>query len=115
MADARKKKKRRYHELCRRGTRCKLVVTAMEVGGRWSEEAYDFLCELASARARDAPTELQGGAYHCWKRRWAAMLSVAGMGAFANTFLTGNAYETEVGEREAPPLGEVLGNEPHSN
>ena len=42
MADARKRKERRYPELCRRDTRCTLVVTAMEVGGGWSEEAHTF-------------------------------------------------------------------------
>ena len=52
MADARKRKEDRYPEL--RGTRCRLVVTAMEVGGRWSEEAYNFLEDLAAARALDA-------------------------------------------------------------
>ena len=38
MADARKRKETRYPELCR-SNRCKLVVTALEMGGRWSEKA----------------------------------------------------------------------------
>ena len=51
MADARKRKETRYPELCR-SNRCKLVVTAMEVGGRWSEEAFEFLDLLAHPPAR---------------------------------------------------------------
>ena len=62
LADARRRKEARYPEL--RGTRCRLVVTAMEVGGRWSEESYDFLAALTAARARDAPQLLRESAYH---------------------------------------------------
>ena len=113
MADARKQKETRYPELCRPGTRCKLVVTAMEIGGRWSDESYEFLTQLASARSQYAPRELQGSAYHFWKRRWAAMLSVTAMKAFANILLSENAYGTEVGGGAAPELGQVLADEPH--
>ena len=113
MADARKRKEARYPELCRPGTRCKLVVTAMEVGGRWSTEAYDFLTALASGRSQDAPRELQGSAYHAWKRRWSAMLSVTAMKAFADTLLRDSAHGTEVGGGEAPTLGQLLGEEAH--
>ena len=35
--------------------RCKLVVLAMETGGRWSEEAVQTLLVLAHSKARDAP------------------------------------------------------------
>ena len=113
LADARKRKQSRYPELCRPGARCKLVVAAMEVGGRWSTEAHDFLTELASGRTQDAPRLLQGSAYHHWKRRWAAMLSVTAMKAFANTLLHDTAYGTEVGGGAAPTLGQLLGDEPH--
>ena len=61
MAEARKRKKTRYPEL--QGARCRLVVTAMKVGGRWSEEAHDFVADLAAARARYAPRLLKASAY----------------------------------------------------
>ena len=51
FADSRTRKERRYPELCQ-GNRCRLVVTGMEVGSRWSEEAFDFLSLLASAKAK---------------------------------------------------------------
>ena len=85
----------------------------MEVGGRWSTEAHDFLTELASERAQNAPRVLQGSAYHHCKRRWAAMLSVTAMKAFANTLLHDTAYGIEVGGGAAPTLGQLLGDEPH--
>ena len=48
---ARTRKERKYPELLN-APRCKLVVAAMEVGGRWSEEAWTFLELLAHAKAR---------------------------------------------------------------
>ena len=86
----------------------------MEVGGRWSEEAYDFLSLLASTKAREAPQVLQGSAYHSWMRRWLAMLSVAGMRAFADSLLHGTARTTEALAGEEPELGDLLGDEPHA-
>ena len=35
-------------------TRCMLVVVAIETGGRWSEEAVQFIWQLAQAKAQDA-------------------------------------------------------------
>ena len=58
LAEARKDKERKYPELLT-GTRCRLVVVAMEVGGRWSEEAHYFLEALAEARS--AYGNLSGG------------------------------------------------------
>ena len=40
---ARRRKERRYNELLGRRARAKLVVLAVEVGGRWSEETRTFL------------------------------------------------------------------------
>ena len=49
---ARQRKERTYPELVGRRARARLVVLAVEVGGRWSEEARNFLSQLAKARAR---------------------------------------------------------------
>ena len=35
--------------------RCRLVMVAIETGGRWSEEAVDLLWQLSCAKARDIP------------------------------------------------------------
>ena len=45
---ARRRKELRYPELAGQHGRAKLVVLASEVGGRWSEECRQFLCQLAS-------------------------------------------------------------------
>ena len=113
LADARKDKERRYPELLR-GTRCRLVVTAMEVGGRWSEEAYHFLDTLALAKAREAPQAFKGTAYQAAKKRWTALLAVAGMRSFANSLLLEDGQTGELYEGPCPTLGQLLGNEPHA-
>ena len=58
-----------------------------EVGGRWSEEAYYFLETLALAKARDVPQALKGSVFQASKKRWMAMIAVAGMRSLANTLL----------------------------
>ena len=50
---ARADKERAYPDLVE-GRRCKLVVLAVETGGRWSDEAVAFVQTLAEAKARDA-------------------------------------------------------------
>ena len=44
LTDAYRKKKERYPELVIKETRCKLVFAGMEVGGRWAQETYNFVC-----------------------------------------------------------------------
>ena len=109
-----KRKKARYPELVLPGSRCKLVFAGMEVGGRWAQEAYDFVKLLASAKARDTPGVLQGSTYHAWKRRWVTMLSVAGMRAFADSLLHGTASSTDAVDGAQPTLSELQGEEPHA-
>ena len=65
---ARKRKEQRYPELLRT-RRCRLVVTAMEIGGRWSEEAWTFLSMLAEASAKQGPKAMQRSTQYCLLRR----------------------------------------------
>jgi len=58
---ARKAKKRTYPELLR-SARCRLVVLGIELGGRWSTEAAQFMRLLARSRARAAPQLLRSSA-----------------------------------------------------
>ena len=58
VQDARRAKERTYPELLQT-RRCKLVVLAIEVGGRWSQEATTFLHLLAQAKARTIPARLR--------------------------------------------------------
>ena len=53
------RKELRYPELAGQHGRAKLVVLASEVGGRWSEECRQFLCQLASAKTRNEPKALR--------------------------------------------------------
>ena len=64
-------KERKYAELLT-GDRCRLVVVALEIGGRWSNEAIQFIDDLAAARAREAPPVMRRSAFLAWKRRWSA-------------------------------------------
>ncbi len=51
-------KRRTYSELASADD-AHFVVLAVEVAGRWSDEALDFLRKLATARARSASKPLQ--------------------------------------------------------
>ena len=74
MTRARKRKEDRYPELVGRRTRAKLVVFAMEVGGRWSEESWKCLAALARGRARDVPEILRVSAAAAWQCRGRLLL-----------------------------------------
>ena len=62
---------------------CRLVVVALETGGRWSTEAKEFVDSLAVARAREAPRILWRSAFLGWRRRWSRMFAVSCARAFA--------------------------------
>ena len=62
-------------ELVAPWSRCRLVVIANEVGGRWSPEALAFLRQLAKAKARNEPPLMQRRAQQARKMRWLAIMS----------------------------------------
>ena len=97
LALARRRKERTYPELLR-SERCRLVVLAVEVGGRWSDEAASFVRALARAKAREVAVLVA---------RWSALLSHAAMSAFAATF-TQRAGALSHADGALPPLGELL-------
>ena len=55
LVAARRRKERTCPELTAPRSRARLVVLAMEVGGRWSPEALTFIRLLAKAKARHEP------------------------------------------------------------
>ena len=75
LDEARRRKERTYPELCERHRRAILVVLAAEVGGRWSDEAADFLKQLAMAKARGVPRVLQVRTRQAWHMRWSSLLA----------------------------------------
>ena len=60
---ARRRTEGRYPELVGPRARSRLVVFAVEVGGRWSGESQTFISQLARARAEQA-----------WRIRWGGVL-----------------------------------------
>lgn len=73
---ARSDKANKYPELVG-SARCRLVVLAVELGGRVSAETADFLRQLAAARAGSSPGYLRASAAAAFERRWARMLAVS--------------------------------------
>ena len=107
LLDARKKKAATYPEfLC--SERCCLVTAGMEVGGRWEEDAYNFLVKLALAKGQEASRAMRGAATNSWLRRWASLLSKPGMDSLACTLVHGTAESSDLWNGPAPPLGAVL-------
>ena len=90
---ARKRKEDKYPELLNT-RRCKLVVTAMKVGDRWSEEAWTFLTLLAETKAKTGPKLLEKSTHYCLLRRWSQMVAVAAQSAFAASLLGEKSRKT---------------------
>ena len=67
-ARARADKEATYPELL--SGRCRLVVMAIETGGRWSSEAVDFVRQLAFPKAREVPSHMRFPIALVWERRW---------------------------------------------
>ena len=84
---ARHRKERTYPELVGRRARARLVVIAVEVGGRWSEEARSFLSQLAKARARGENKLLRKRAEQAWRLRWGSLLACTAARAVAMSLL----------------------------
>ena len=82
LTQARRDKETTYPEHTTSG-RCRLVVVAIETGGRWSNEAADFIKQLAFAKAREVSSSMRFSAALAWGRRRTRMLSVACALAFA--------------------------------
>ena len=102
-----KKMARTYPEL-QRGGRCKLVVVALEVGGRWSEEAAEFVRLLAKCRSRAAPTSLRQATAQAFIARWSALLTHAAQTAFAQSLLFQDAGPLAASDGDSPLLSDVL-------
>lgn len=72
---ARASKEAKYPELARSG-RCKPVVLAVELGGRFSSETVEFLRQLSEAKAQTVPSYLRASAARAYERRWTRMLAI---------------------------------------
>ena len=102
----RDKRERKYRELLAAG-RCRLMVFAVEVGGRLDTGALRFLRKLAHGKARADPEWLRASTAHAHLYRWSAMLCVAAQKAYAAT-LVRLPLEGEIVNGEVPAGSEVL-------
>ena len=84
---ARRRKERRCPELLGRRARAKLVVLAVEVGGRWSEETRTFLSLLVRGKARSENHLLRNRVQQAWRLRWGSLLSCTTACAVASSML----------------------------
>ena len=100
VAAAQRKRRYVYPEL-RTAARCRLVIIALEIGGRWSDEAADFIRRAASARARGDPVSLRRAAAAAYAYRWVGIASVAAQRALASSLLELPVSEDGVDGEEA--------------
>ena len=107
IQEAEKRKANKYPELLH-STRCRLVVLAGEVGGRWSAETVRFIEELAKHRSKDAPKRLSKSTRLAWENRWWGMLAVAAQDSLAATLVNDAPHLLHGWEGCGPPLGELL-------
>ena len=97
----RKKRHQTYPELLR-ASQCRLVVFALETGGRWGDEALDLLRRLARAKAREAPPWLRASAAQGWANHWSGMISVAAQRALAASLVGWHLHNTLDVDGETP-------------
>ena len=84
---ARRRKVRTYPEIVGPRSWARLVVLAVEVGGRWSSETRSFIAQLGKARSRQEPSLLRRRAEQAWRMRWGAFLSCVAAKAVASSLL----------------------------
>ena len=106
---ARREKEATYPELAA-GSRCRLIVLALETGGRFSAETADFLQQLAGAKALTVPAYLRRSAAVGYQRRWARMLAVCAASSFVESLLVGKEclVALDRGPSREPWLHDVL-------
>ena len=111
LQDARKSKERTYPELLR-SRRCRLVVLAIETGGRWSPEATTFLRLLAQTKARAVPNILRKAVEASLLSRWSAILTHAAQHAFAASLLDLDCAGSSSTDEDTPSISQLLSEAP---
>ena len=107
IAQAEERKRRTYPEFGHQA-RCRLVVLALEVGGRWSTATQAFLRDLARGRALASPLQSRAALAHALQRRWGQMLTIAANTALNSSLLELPATAVPAGGAVPPPLADVL-------
>ena len=104
---ARQKKEAKYRELLE-GHRCGLIVVGVEMGGRFGQEAVDFVDSLAAAKARDSPRILHRSAHLAWRQRWMRMLAVSCARSFAVSLVSGDGDAWSGTDGRVPDLADLF-------
>ena len=108
IADASAEKRAKYHELAA-GGRCRLVVFAVETGGRIGAEALELIDNLARVRAQASPQYLRGAVAFALSRRWTRIAAVAAANAWSSGVLDkGDVGEDNGGTGPFPWMQDVL-------
>ena len=94
-----------------RALRCRLVVLAIEVAGRWSSEAVEFVRLLARSRARSAPARLRANCASACSQRWSGILAFAAVRAFAASLQSAPLHGTANVDGPIPALSDLLAEE----
>ncbi len=84
------------------------MVLALEVGGRWRDEATGFVQQLAKAKARMVPRILRPSVRAAYFHRWTGMLAVAAQRALAATLMELPVDDAEGVDGGPPTLEDVL-------
>ena len=87
LAVARRHKERTFPEWAAPWSRCRLLVMANAVGGRWSSEALAFLRQLAKAKGRSETPLIRRRVAQVWKLRRLVIMSCAAARAVASSLL----------------------------
>ena len=95
-----------------RSRRCRLVVLAIETGGRWSPEATTFLRLLAQTKARAVPNILRKAVEASLLSRWSAILTHAAQHAFAASLLDLDCAGTSSTDEDTPSISQLLSEAP---
>ena len=82
-----KRKEHRFPELVGPRSRARLVVLAVEVGGRWFAETRLFLPQVAEAKFCQETPLFQKCAEQVWPLRWGGILACATTMAVATSLL----------------------------
>ena len=104
---ARAQKATKYAELLH-GDRCRLVVVGVETGGRWSDEAMQFIAELAACKAREAPPVMRFSTFLAWQRRWTRMIATSCGRAVAHSLVSSKG-STPGSDGPTPDLADLFG------
>ena len=104
---ARAQKATKYAELLH-GDRCRLVVVGVETGGRWSDEAMQFIAELAACKARETPPVMRFSTFLAWQRRWTRMIATSCGRAVAHSLVSSKGC-TPGSDGPTPDLADLIG------